>query len=316
VSERVSIIIPAYRPPIPALERVLDGIRKQSAHAQIAEVLLVDNNSPERYAEALDAGGLPGWRVVVEAQLGLTPNRLRGFREAAPDSGWILLVDQDNVLAPDYLERGLELGRTHPWIGALGGSSLPEYEAGVPPFADRAPSILSLRQVRAACWSNDPAHGHSTPWGAGMLLRREVVDAYVGKLSQDARRAFLDHRGNELLYGADNDLANSAAGLGLGKGVFPELTLTHLIPPGRCSWDYFARSVEGRILSGLVMDFLENGALPRRPSLRARIRTLVQLMSRDPFVRLTARAHSRARRRAAELLRDGGGRNLLNPHDA
>ncbi len=309
----VSVIIPAYRPPLPALQRVLAGLRRQTALPQVSEVILVDNNSPGDYECALDASGLPGWRFIVEATPGLTPNRWRGFREASPDSEWILLVDQDNVLDADYLERGLRLAESHPWIGAMGGAIIPEYEAGRPPFAERAPSILSLRQVAKDVWSNDPGHGDSTPWGAGMLLRREVVAAYVRKLGQDARRAFLDHRGNDLLYGADNDLANSALEIGLGKGVFPELRLTHLIPPNRCAWDYFSRSVEGRIVSGYVMDYLERGNRPKSPGLKDLLRELVRSLSTDPFVRLTARAHRRARLRASALLEQDADKSLVSP---
>jgi len=306
----ISVVIPAYRPRRDEIVRALGGLLSQSADRSIAEILLVDNNSPAGWYEAGVFPQDPRFRFVVETTPGLTPNRLRGFREAASANRWVLLVDQDNVLAPDYVEAALRVAEAHPFLGAIGGEIVPEYETSAPPFAARAPSVLSLRKVAAARWSNDPDHGDSTPWGAGMFLRREVVDAYAAKVAGDFRRAFLDHRGADLLFGADNDLANSALEIGLGKGVFPELRLTHLIPASRCTWDYYSRSIEGRILSAHVKDFLDTGKLPGRPCPRELLRIVMRLLSPDPLVRIGARAGLRGRRRARRLLASPG---LLAP---
>jgi hypothetical protein len=141
-----------------------------------------------------------------------------------------------------------------------------------------------------------------------MMIRKDVVEAYDKKVQTDTRRAFLDHRGQDLLYGADNDIACTACELGLGKGVFPGIWLTHLIPDSRCTWDYFSRSVEGRILSGFVKDFLETGRRPGRPSVRETLSLLRCMLTPDPFVRVSALARRRGRCRAARLL--SGGDNL------
>jgi len=290
---------------------VFQSLLRQSAFALISEILFIDNNSPSGTYTEVTFSGLPGFQFIVEKTPGLTPNRLRGFREASSAAKWVLLVDQDNVLAADYMEQAMREVTAHPFLGALGGGIIPEYEREAPPFAARAPSILSLRDVRKASWSNDPAHDGSTPWGAGMMIRKEVADAYVEKVRRDTRRAFLDHRGQDLLYGADNDIANTACELGYGKGVFPALRLTHLIPETRCTWSYFSRSIEGRTLSGHVKEFLETGRTPARLRAMDAIRLMRCLVSRDPYVRLSARARYRGRQRALALLRGGRGLEVM-----
>jgi glycosyltransferase involved in cell wall biosynthesis len=307
----ISVVIPAYQPLPGELPQVFRALLGQTAVGLISEVLLVDNNSPGTSYAGLDFSGLPGFQFFIEKTPGLTPNRLRGFREVRAASKWVLLVDQDNVLAADYLEQAMREVTGHPFLGALGGRIVPEYEREAPAFAERAPSILSLRDVWKASWSNDPAHDASTPWGAGMLIRKEVADAYVEKVRRDTRRAFLDHRGQDLLYGADNDIANTACELGYGKGVFPALRLTHLIPDSRCTWSYFSRSVEGRTLSGHVKEFLETGRTPARLRAMEAIRLVRCLVSRDPFVRVSARARYRGRQRALALLRGGKALEVL-----
>jgi len=309
----ISVVIPAYQPLPIELPQVFDALRGQTACGLISEILLVDNNSPGDSYASLDFSGLPGFRFLVEKTPGLTPNRLRGFREVSSASEWVLLVDQDNVLAPDYIEAAMREVEAHQFLGALGGRIVPKYESKAPPFAERAPSILSLRDVKAPSWSNDPTHDASTPWGAGMMIRKEVADGYAEKVRRDTRRAFLDHRGQDLLYGADNDIANTACELGFGKGVFPALSLTHLISNSRCTWSYFSRSVEGRILSGHVKEFLETGRKPGRLRMMEAIRLLRCWFSMDPFVRLSARARHRGRQRAAQLLLGEDALEVLPP---
>lgn len=298
----VTIIIPAFRPQRDEIERAVRAVIDQSARGLIREVLLVDNNSPPGWYDSFNLPADPVLRVVTEPTPGLTPNRLRGFREVGAASEWVILVDQDNVLAPDYVEQALRLMKQFPHLGAIGGQISPEYETGPPPFAERAPSVLSLRKVTAPIWSNDPKHDASTPWGAGMFLRKAVTDAYVKKVENDPRRAFLDHRGTELLFGGDNDLANTSCDLGMGKGVFPELQLTHLIPGSRCTWAYFRRSVEGRVLSSVIRDYLSHGHVPDRPTVMELLRRLRGLISPDPYTRLSAIAEAAGKRRARKIL--------------
>ena len=65
---------------------------------------------------------------------------LERFRETlrglpATDTEFAVLVDDDNVLAPDYLAATLHLFATHPRVGAMGGESVPEFAVKPPTWA-------------------------------------------------------------------------------------------------------------------------------------------------------------------------------------
>jgi len=84
-------------------------------------------------------------RVVREEKLGLTHARVRGFEEAKGEI--VVLVDDDNVLRPDYLEKAVEILDKNPLLGAIGGKALPEYEIEPPEWLKGIRSGLGLRDL-------------------------------------------------------------------------------------------------------------------------------------------------------------------------
>ena len=93
------------------------------------ELLLVDNASREPLTTAnCDLSWHPRARHVREDELGLGPARLRGMHEAAADM--LVFVDDDNLLAPNYLEQAFRIKREWPMLGVWGsGVTIPEFEA-------------------------------------------------------------------------------------------------------------------------------------------------------------------------------------------
>ncbi len=89
--------------------------------------------------------GLPNARVVREEKLGLTHARVRGFREAKGEI--VVMVDDDNELKPDYLEKAAEKMGKNPLLGAIGGKALPEYETEPPEWLKDIRSGLGLRDL-------------------------------------------------------------------------------------------------------------------------------------------------------------------------
>ena len=78
----------------------------------------------------LDLVWHPHARVVREERVGLTNARLRGFAETSGEV--IVLVDDDNVLAPDYLEQVVRIAREYPFFGTWSGALELELEPGSP----------------------------------------------------------------------------------------------------------------------------------------------------------------------------------------
>ena len=248
----LSVIIPAHNPHPGRLRRTLDALRAQTLPGGRWEILLVDNASAPALAAGDWAATAPvDFRLLPEPEPGLTHARRRGL--AAARGEFAVLVDDDNVLAPDYLANVLDLFAAHPRVGALGGRSLPEFETTPPPWTQEFHSLLALRDL-----GTEPLLSHGlrpagaarneypafAPIGAGLALRRAAWTAWL-----DATRAqpglITDRRGSALTSGGDNDLVLHAMRAGWEAAYFPSLTLTHLIPAARLEPHYLARLNRG-----------------------------------------------------------------------
>src|SRR3954465_534043 len=122
----LSVIICTHNPRADYLARTLAGLRTQSLAADQWELVVIDNASREPLGSCFDFSWHPTARIVREDEVGLTPARLRGIAEARATP--LALVDDDNILAPDYLERGVTLSQAWPNLGAWGcGRYTPEW---------------------------------------------------------------------------------------------------------------------------------------------------------------------------------------------
>jgi GT2 family glycosyltransferase len=245
----LSVIIPAHNPDATRLRRTLAGLRVQTLPTHRWETVLVDNASAPGIDPATFAADAPGnLRLVREPELGLTAARRRGFTEAGGE--FFVLVDDDNVLAPDYLEQVLALFSAHPRVGALGGKSAPAFAIEPPPWTREFFHLLALRDpgdtplVSAGLRPSGAVRNvypNYAPIGAGMALRRAAVTAWLEALARDPRRARLDRRGDALVSGGDNDLVLTLMAAGWEVAYFPQLALTHLIPAARLDPSYLVR---------------------------------------------------------------------------
>jgi glycosyltransferase involved in cell wall biosynthesis len=238
--------MPAHNPHAGRLARTVAGLRAQTLPPLSWELVLVDNASRDPSVfTSLDLSWHPRHRIVHEAKLGLTAARLRGFSATTGDI--IVLVDDDNVLAPDYLALVAAAFSTDAALGAVGGRSLPEFAAPPPAWSREFDGLLALRDPgdhpERATWSASGPHQYPlcAPIGAGLALRRSGADAYATALTQDARRRTFDRTGTQLISGGDNDLVMTILETGLAVAYEPALHLTHLIPSSRSERDYLGR---------------------------------------------------------------------------
>ena len=249
---QLTVIVCSHNPDPGRLRRTLLGLRAQTLPASEWETVLVNNAS----ASFPDLGflaecALENLSVVDEPMLGLSEARRRGFAVARADLA--VLVDDDNVLAPDYLEQVLAIFAVRPRLGSAGGSSLPEFESEPPPWVREFFPLLALRDLggseiiaqelrpAGATRNEYPACG---PIGAGLALRRSAWLAWLGA-HRGADSALSDRRGSDLTSGGDNDIVLCSLKAGWHTGYFPQLRLTHLIPASRLNAGYLARLNRG-----------------------------------------------------------------------
>jgi glycosyltransferase involved in cell wall biosynthesis len=244
----LSVIIPTHNPHPARLRRTLLGLGGQQLETDRWETILVNNASASFPAAEFFTSCAPkNLRLITEPTLGLTPARQCGLADARGD--FAVFVDDDNVLAPDYLTRVLELFSTHPGVGALGGKSVPEYEQSPPAWAQEFTGLLAVRDLgdRALLSNGLRAPGAAqnrypvfAPIGAGMALRREAWTVWIERGRETASR-ISDRRGSSLSSSGDNDIILTVMKAGWEVGYFPDLILTHLIPASRLDPVYLAR---------------------------------------------------------------------------
>jgi glycosyltransferase involved in cell wall biosynthesis len=289
---QISVAICTHNPRADYLARTLAGLRAQTLPHTEWELLLVDNAS--RPPVETDLSWHPHARRVSEPALGLTNARLRSIAETATDL--LIFVDDDNVLAPDYLAVARELAAQWPILGAWGGHIEPEFESPPPDWTRPYWQALAIRPVERDRWSNVKGEPLAEPYGAGLCVRRSVARAYLESLQADPRRRALDRTGTQLTSGGDTDFVHRASDLGLGTGLFAKLRVTHLIPAARTEESYLLRLVEALSYSKTLLDALR-GIRPVQPSRSQRLfdfyRHLHISLRERRF--LAARARGRAR---------------------
>ncbi len=108
------------------IDRCIQGLLAQEAPADSFEILLVDNNSPDRSADIVASVDDRRVRLLTETTQGAYAARNRALREAT--GGVVVFTDPDCVPEPDWLQRLLEpLARGE--VGIVMGRVLPGRES-------------------------------------------------------------------------------------------------------------------------------------------------------------------------------------------
>jgi len=297
-STPISVVICSCDPRIDYLQRTLEGLRLQTLSVDQWELLVVDNASAIPIASRIDLSWHPRARCVEESTPGLTRARLRGIGETS--SPLIIFVDDDNVLAPDYLASALEIDRTHSFLGAWGGSVRGIFEIPPPNFCLRYAHMLAIREVERDSWSNTIENFDSSPCGAGQCVRRAVAEAWMAEVQTAPTSLQLGRIGGQLGACEDGHLALSSVKLGLGTGIFRRLSLDHLIPKQRLTIEYFTRLAAGHAYSyNLMRNLLGLPPLLNAQSLGQRLLMLYrQWRSTFPEDRAIEAAMAQARARS------------------
>ena len=238
----ISVILPTYNPNLCRLEQTLAGLKSQTLPVDLWELLIIDNNSPTPVEDVIDLSWHPQAKVISEPQQGLTYARVTGFRIAQADL--VVLVDDDNVLANNYLEATVEIFNAHPAVGTMGGKSIPLFDGEQPGWLKEFYGNLALRdlgdQIILSSW--DFTYPKASPIGAGMAIRKDALKSYLEDIDLSLG-SIADRQGNFLSSGGDNDIVLCILKSGWQAGYFPSLSLTHIIPKERVEVPYLARLI-------------------------------------------------------------------------
>ena len=274
----LSIIVCTYNPGMGRLEAALRGLGCQTLAISDWELIVVDNASvPPVSKEWCEERAGRSVTFVSEATPGLTHARLAGIKESASDL--LIFCDDDNVLAPDYLELAQRLMNKHMQVGVAGGKSLPFYLSEPPPWFrdDLAPlGCRDFGNVARVVSGRDFQLKHRypeySPIGAGMIFRKSSMNAWL-KTAGNSRIS--DRKGKSLSSAGDCDMVLHALEAGYDAAYWPELVLEHLMPAERLTKAYL-----GALSRAAYRDFVRVLAIhgvcpwPPIPAWTVRLRTV------------------------------------------
>jgi len=120
MNPRVSIIIPCYnhgqyiREAIDSVEKVTDK--------SLYEIIIVNDGSKDKYTiEMMDKLAAEGYQVINQANQGLGRTRNNGIRLAKGD--YILPLDSDNRIRPEYIYESIKILDSNPEIAMVYGDA-------------------------------------------------------------------------------------------------------------------------------------------------------------------------------------------------
>ena len=120
MNPRVSIIIPCYNHG-QYIREALDSVEKV-ADKNLYEIIIVNDGSKDVYTiEMMDKLAAEGYHVINQANQGLGRTRNNGIRAAKGD--YILPLDSDNRIRPEYIYESIKILDAHPEIAMVYGDA-------------------------------------------------------------------------------------------------------------------------------------------------------------------------------------------------
>jgi glycosyltransferase involved in cell wall biosynthesis len=248
---RISVVLCTHNPRENYLRRAVEALRAQTLSRDHWELLIMDNASNPAIETLINITWHQNARILAEPELGKNVALSRGITHST--GKLIVIVDDDNLLDPDYLTNALEVYEDYPFLGAFGGSVEGEFEVDPPSSITPYLEALAIRRILGDQWSNARTWSEATPFGAGMCVRREVAELYFDRVRNDRIRFALGRKGTGLSAGEDTDMAWTSFSLNKGTGCFGRLRLTHLISKDRLTESYVERLHTGLAYADVIL---------------------------------------------------------------
>jgi glycosyltransferase involved in cell wall biosynthesis len=208
------------------------------------EIIVVDNNSTDNTAEVAKSewnkyNNPVSFRVVKEPVAGLSTARERGIKESK--GKYIIFCDDDNWLAPDYVQNAYNIMENNQKIGALGGWGEAVADIDFPDwFQDVAGGYATGKQAEEDL--ADVTEKRKYVYGAGMILRKSALE----KLEKVNFKTLLsDRKGSALSSGGDTELCYALILAGYRIFYSSSLKFMHYIPANRLTKEYVFRLYKG-----------------------------------------------------------------------
>lgn len=252
----LQVCLCTHNPRPEILHKVLTALRQQTRRTSF-ELIIVDNASQppiEEWACRNALGADIPLRIEREPTLGIATARSRAVEATSTD--WVLFVDDDTELSPDYVEQGLKIIADNPGIGCFGGKLLvPDY---LSPARWTSPLLrfLAIKDL-----GNEVVTSLADEWRrcepptAGAFVRRPVLNRYAATMRASQLAPSLGRKGHHgLRSGEDALMMRGAYALGLSVSYQPALKLIHHLHPSRLCFSYLLRLMWGHGRTLFILD--------------------------------------------------------------
>jgi glycosyltransferase involved in cell wall biosynthesis len=243
------------------------------------EVLIIDNASTDQTCnvakETLKDSSVP-FRIIHEPKLGLMHARHTAFREAKYSI--ISFIDDDNWIAPDWVNIAWEVMERNPTIGVCGSLNTAVCEGDPPVWFDEFKEHYAIGHQGEP---GDITESRGYVFGAGMTVR---VEAWQKILRKGFTSFLVGRKGAELSAGEDSEMCFALRQDGWRIWYEPTLTLQHFIPANRLNWKYMRglfKGFGGQSLGNDIYDCVRESKTQRtwkRQSLVTAMNTVCRIM--------------------------------------
>ncbi|MBD2576688.1 hormogonium polysaccharide biosynthesis glycosyltransferase HpsE [Oscillatoria sp. FACHB-1406] len=261
-----TVAIPTYNG-ASRLSEVIEKLKAQIGTENIAwEILVIDNNSSDNTAQIVQEFQTH-WsypfplQYHFEPEQGLAYARQRAINEAK--GTFLGFIDDDNLVAPNWVAEALSFGREHPRAGAYGGQIHPAFEVPPPENFENIIGFLAIRERDTQPQQYNPKI-LSLPPGAGLVARVQAWRECFSKPSLFAGRL-----GKSMVGGEDWEPLIYMHKAGWEIWYAPNLHLDHKIPASRLSEDYLLSLIHGSCLCFYPLRLLQ-ASPTEQPALLAR----------------------------------------------
>ena len=243
-----SLVICAYNPDERILGRCLQALQRLDTSGIETEIILVDNNSSSPVQDLAcvqqASATLPGMQVIREEKQGVRYARMAAI--AIAQGSYIVYVDYDNELQPDYLQQLKTLNSSYPGVGAWGpGDVRVDFIDGIDPLIEQqARTCFQEKHEQHTAYACIREWQYCYPVGTGLCTRTAILKEYIA-LAAQGQFTLTGRKKDELSSGEDTQMVLLCISKGLAAGISPLLRLQHLIPANRANRQHLQKLIYG-----------------------------------------------------------------------
>ena len=248
------------------LRNCLESLEQSCADKNIAEVLIVDNNSTDdtsKVAEEFTAR-LLNFNYILERAQGLSHARNRGYREA--QGLYVAYIDDDARAHSDWVVSIIQFFESHPQVTGVGGPYNAFSSVPIPDWFPKEYGRRSLgdeiREIKDNEWIS----------GTNMTFRKQALEEI------DGFDTSLGMTGNKISYGEETNLVRKMKAKGLQIFYCPDIVVDHAILPYKLSLWWLLKSNYSNGKYGMKTLGYKGNAKSYFPELIRGIRHAVKLL--------------------------------------